>query len=105
MLFLQLRKQCRSAEAGREEEEKKRKGGRVRRGTEEEQLHTHVRVPSSSERTILCDFCGAHLSPHKKTVFWHEQVWGDQVLPGRIIDTGEGGVLVGPSSSLLVLRE
>lgn len=58
-----------------------------------------------SERTILGEFCGAHLSPHVEVVPWSKQVRGKQVLLVRVVDTGQRGVLVGPSDSLPKLRE
>ena len=96
MFFLQLRRQCRSAEEGSE--------GRENEQRRNSHTHTHARMPCSSERTILCEFCGADLSPHKEVIPWSEQVWGEQVLLGGVIDAGEGGVLVGSSNSLPELR-
>ena len=54
--------------------------------------------------TILCQLCGADLSPDEKVVFGDEQVGREEMLLHRIIDTGQSGVLERTSQCFTILR-
>ena len=71
----------------------------VKEGREEEE-----RERESEKPTILGQFSRADLSLDEEVVFGNEEVGGEEVRSGGVVDTGQCGVLVGTTRRLTELH-
>ena len=71
----------------------------VKEGKEEEE-----RERESEKPTILGQFSRADLSLDEEVVFGNEEVGGEEVRSGGVVDTGQCGVLVGTTRRLTELH-